>query len=194
MTLPTWIRRAAWMVAGPLAGAALAGALAVVLADGRSDRLWGYALGTLPLSVVVWALASRWSPTTAGSGAGWLGAPVALLAALATAQVLAMIRFQRAGAAGAIALSALPFTEEFLMLVPLAPGLLALGGAVARRGLGRPARSLGGAAVVGVVVMLVIGPSLIGVAVAGRTGILNPIVTAIILAFGFAWPDVRRGP
>ncbi len=172
------------MVAGPLAGAALAGALAVVLADGRSDRLWGYALGTLPLSVVVWALASRWSPTTPGSGAGWLGAPVALVAALGTAQVLATIRFQRAGAAGAIALSALPFTEEFLMLVPLAPGLLALGGAVARRRAGHLGLALGASAAAGVATMLVVGPSLIGVALAGRLGFLDPVVLAVLLVLG----------
>lgn len=175
-----------------LAGVILASGLGLAVPDDRSPRIAGYALGGLPLAVGLGAFAGRlWGNASPDAGGGWRGAALALVTALVVAEVLALIRFRQAGATGLLAVSALWYTEEFLMLVPLLPAIGLLGAGAARRGAGRGLAGWWWPVSMAAIAAVLVGPALIVVSILGRSGLLSPPVVALLGLVLLWWVERR---
>lgn len=156
---------------GSLIGALAAPLLGIGLAVAVGGAGAAYALTLAPLAVILGALGGwRWP---AGGRAGWPGGLISVAAGLATAGVLAALRFRYAGATGVGDLPTLAQSREAQMLLGLLPGVALLGAGSGGR---RPAFR---AAVAGVATSLVMGPVLIGLAAVAAVPWLRPPVPAV---------------
>ena len=177
----------------PLAGLGVAMGL-LALTDDRdlAGTIVAYALAALPLGAVLGAFGVRLN-----GGRPWIpGALLALLGALAAAQLQAMIRFYLGGASGFLSLAAAPYTAEVLMVLGSFPAVAWVGAQVAGARRGRGAgRALALAALVGALISPMIGAGLIAVKFAGGIPFLDPVVLWLVtVAVLAASAGVARPP
>lgn len=159
-------------VFAPVAGIAAAYLLNEIAAIEQTRRVAAYAVGAVPLSALVgavagWAFARRRSLSSLHRV---LGAGMALVAATITASLQSALRFHYLGAGGGYSFGSFLYTEEIAMLGGIVPGVLALGAAFAR------GRVVAVAAIAGVVSALLVGPILILSSTFGAAGLTPPIL------------------
>lgn len=188
---PSRLRLAVGAITGVLTGLLAALLAGAAMDEERGRSVAGYALGVLPLAALVGASAAGWLnryPAVTGSRQ-LLGALLAGGAAVVVSLALGALRFRVAGATGFIAVGALWYTAEFLMVVALLPATAALGVAAARRWGTAPAPLRHGLPpLLGATVALVAGPTVIAVVAAGSPLAVTGLTVAAIVALRVRLP------
>lgn len=181
---PSRLRLAAGAIAGVLVGLLAALLTGAAMGGERGRSVAGYALGVLPLAALIGAAAAAWLArySAVARTRELLGAVLTSGGAVGVSFALGALRFRVAGATGFIAVGALWYTAEFLMVVALLPATAALGVAAARRwGTAAALRRHGLPVLLGAMVALVAGPTVIAVVAAGS--IASPLaVTGLTVA------------